>query len=495
MNISAGLGVAVREFPLKTGFADYLLYVDGKAIGVDRGQAGGPHAHRRRDSVGQVHRRPARTACRTTACRCRSPTNHRRRHPVHQRPRSRPPQPGGLHLPPARGTAPAGQAGRTASGQPAAACRELITAGCGRSRSRRSRNLEQSLAENRPRALIQMATGSGKTFTACIVLLPAHQVRQGQAHPVPGGPQQPGQADPQRVPAVRQPLHQLQVHRGIQRPASHAEHHRPGQPRSASRPSSGSTRCSRARRSSRRRTKRARCSRRPPSLVKEPLPVVYNPQIPIETFDFIVIDECHRSIYNVWRQVLEYFDAFLIGLTATPTAQTIGFFNGNLVQEYTHERGRRRRRQRRLRRLPHRDADHRAGARRSRKSPACSSRTATAAPRPSDARGTRRRPDLHGQPARPGRGGRGPDPARDPDLPGQAVHRDLPRPHRGPQDAGLRQDRPARRRHREGHPRGVRQGQRLLPEDHVQDHRQEARRPAERVPQLATTPASPSPWT
>jgi type I restriction enzyme R subunit len=74
------------------------------------------------------------------------------------------------------------------------------------------------------------------------------------------------------------------------------------------------------------------------SLVKEPLPVVYNAKIPIETFDFIVIDECHRSIYNIWRQVLDYFDAFLIGLTATPTAQTIGFFNGNLVQDYSHSR-------------------------------------------------------------------------------------------------------------------------------------------------------------
>jgi type I restriction enzyme R subunit len=66
--------------------------------------------------------------------------------------------------------------------------------------------------------------------------------------------------------------------------------------------------------------------------------VAYNPAIPIETFDFIVTDECHRSIYNLWRQVLEYFDAFLIGLTATPSKQTIGFFNQNLVTEYNHER-------------------------------------------------------------------------------------------------------------------------------------------------------------
>jgi type I restriction enzyme, R subunit len=68
------------------------------------------------------------------------------------------------------------------------------------------------------------------------------------------------------------------------------------------------------------------------------LEVAYNPTIPIETFDFIIADECHRSIYNLWRQVLEYFDAFLIGLTATPGKQAIGFFNKNLVSEYPHER-------------------------------------------------------------------------------------------------------------------------------------------------------------
>jgi type I restriction enzyme R subunit len=51
----------------------------------------------------------------------------------------------------------------------------------------------------------------------------------------------------------------------------------------------------------------------------------------------IIIDECHRSIYGQWRQVLEYFDAHLIGLTATPTKQTFGFFRQNLVMEYSHE--------------------------------------------------------------------------------------------------------------------------------------------------------------
>jgi len=69
----------------------------------------------------------------------------------------------------------------------------------------------------------------------------------------------------------------------------------------------------------------------------EPVPVEYNKKFPVETFDFIIIDECHRSIYNLWKQVLDYFDTFLIGLTATPSKSTIGFFNKNLVMEYTHE--------------------------------------------------------------------------------------------------------------------------------------------------------------
>ena len=70
---------------------------------------------------------------------------------------------------------------------------------------------------------------------------------------------------------------------------------------------------------------------------KQPMPVVYNGKIPLEFFDFIIIDECHRSIYNLWRQVLEYFDAYLIGLTATPDNRTYGFFKKNVVSEYAHE--------------------------------------------------------------------------------------------------------------------------------------------------------------
>ncbi|SFE12165.1 type I restriction-modification enzyme R subunit C-terminal domain-containing protein [Nitrosomonas sp. Nm166] len=71
---------------------------------------------------------------------------------------------------------------------------------------------------------------------------------------------------------------------------------------------------------------------------KAPLPVVYNDKVPPEFFDFIFIDECHRSIYNLWQQVLDYFDASLIGLTATPDNRTYGFFNKNVVSEYSHEK-------------------------------------------------------------------------------------------------------------------------------------------------------------
>mgnify|MGYP001300971001 FL=1 len=70
---------------------------------------------------------------------------------------------------------------------------------------------------------------------------------------------------------------------------------------------------------------------------KKAVPVDYTPKVPIEQFDFIVIDECHRSIYNLWKQVLDYFDASLIGLTATPDKRTFGFFNENVVSQYTYE--------------------------------------------------------------------------------------------------------------------------------------------------------------
>jgi type I restriction enzyme R subunit len=63
---------------------------------------------------------------------------------------------------------------------------------------------------------------------------------------------------------------------------------------------------------------------------------VYCPLIPPEFFDVIVVDECHRSIYSLWSQVLEYFDASIIGFTATPGGHTYAWFHQNVVSEYAH---------------------------------------------------------------------------------------------------------------------------------------------------------------
>ncbi len=64
-----------------------------------------------------------------------------------------------------------------------------------------------------------------------------------------------------------------------------------------------------------------------------------NPNLPHDYFDMIIVDECHRSIYGNWRKVLEYFDtARLVGLTATPIPETMAFFNNNCIVNYTLEK-------------------------------------------------------------------------------------------------------------------------------------------------------------
>ncbi|WP_255493142.1 DEAD/DEAH box helicase family protein [Flavobacterium sp. SOK18b] len=67
--------------------------------------------------------------------------------------------------------------------------------------------------------------------------------------------------------------------------------------------------------------------------LKEAIPAGHIEKVPIEFFDFLVIDECHRSIYNLWKQVLDYYDVFQIGLTATPDNRMFGYFNQNLVKK------------------------------------------------------------------------------------------------------------------------------------------------------------------
>ena len=151
------------------------------------------------------------------------------------------------------------------------------------------------------------------------------------------------------------------------------------------------------------------------------------PDMPPETFDLVIVDEAHRSIYGVWRGVLEYFDAHVVGLTATPGKQTFGFFRQNLVSEYTYPQSvadnvnvdfdvYRIKTQ-----ISEQGLDHRSGHRRAESGP----------PHASPAlRGARRRPRLQAAAARPGRHRDRPDPHRAGDVPRPAVHRDLPGPLR-----------------------------------------------------------------
>ena len=194
-------------------------------------------------------------------------------------------------------------------------------------------NLETSFKDDRPRALVQMATGSGKTYTAItsIYRLLKHagaeralflvdtrnlgeQAEQEFMAYVPSDDNRKFTElynvqrlkssfvakDSQVCVSTIQRLYSLLKDRDMDEAAEETNPAELVQPR-------------------------------------QPMPVVYNPKIPPEFFDFIVIDECHRSIYNLWRQVLEYFDAFLVGLTATPDNRTYGFFRKNVVSEYDHE--------------------------------------------------------------------------------------------------------------------------------------------------------------
>jgi type I restriction enzyme R subunit len=192
------------------------------------------------------------------------------------------------------------------------------------------RNLERSLHANRPRALIQMATGSGKTFAAANIC--ERLIHHTQARRI--------LFLVDRANLGRQTLKEFQ---GFEVPGSGRKFSElyNVQLLSHNRLDPVASVCIGT-------IQRVYSMLRgdaelPEDLDEEsgyeltpdrPVEVTYRPELPIEAFDVIIVDECHRSIYGVWRQVLEYFDAFLVGLTATPGKQTFGFFNQNLVMEY-----------------------------------------------------------------------------------------------------------------------------------------------------------------
>jgi type I restriction enzyme, R subunit len=199
--------------------------------------------------------------------------------------------------------------------------------------------LEASLAQDQPRSLIQMATGAGKTFTACtfswrllkhagakrILFLVDRNNLGDQTLKEYQNFEPPGAGRKFTQTYIVQHLHGSQIDKDakvvittIQR--LYAMLRGEELPEDAEEASAFET-----------------WSNAQNGSDGELRPVVYNPAIPIEHFDLIVTDECHRSIYGLWRQVLEYFDAHLIGLTATPSAHTLGFFGSNLVAEYPYE--------------------------------------------------------------------------------------------------------------------------------------------------------------
>ncbi len=334
INLSAGLGVAVREYPLHEGFADYLLFVDRKPIGVIEAKAEGTTLSGVADQsekyrTGKLrylpnHTEPLRFAYESTGVE----TYFRDAKDIETKSR----RVFTFHTP--------DMLNEWAHDDSSLRNRlkllpSLNTGGLRGCQVEAITNLEESFMHNRKRALIQMATGSGKTFTA--VSFSYRLIKFAKAKRILFlvdrnnlGRQTKNEFNQYVTPDDGRKFTELYNVRHLQ-----SNTFDPVAKVCIS--------------TIQRLFSMLKGEELDPSLEEQSsfdgyadaLPekqVGYNPKIPIDTFDFIVTDECHRSIYNQWRQVLEYFDAFIVGLTATPSKQTIGFFNQNLVMEYDHER-------------------------------------------------------------------------------------------------------------------------------------------------------------
>ncbi len=337
-DFSAGRGIALREVRLKTGPCDYLLFVDRKAVGVIEAKKEGTTLSIVADQTDNYAEnlpeyleaiiRPSflyeSTGIETFFRDSRDPHPRSRRVFTFHRPETLgewASQPTTLRQRLAQMPAP----------------HPLITAGLRECQIEAITGLEASFADDRPRALIHMATGAGKTFTACAFVY--RLIKWAGAKRVLFlvdrsnlGEQARDEFAKFRTPDTGRLFSELynvqhltsshidEVSRvticTIQRLYSILR----GEELSEEADELSGAEFARAMGSTRTKD------------------VVYNPTVPIEEFDFIVTDECHRSIYNLWRQVLEYFDSFLIGLTATPAPQTIAYFHQNRVAEYGHER-------------------------------------------------------------------------------------------------------------------------------------------------------------
>lgn len=335
MNLAAGPGLAVTEFPGAHGPADYLLYLDGKAIGVVEAK---PLGHTLRGVEGQSASYADGLAAQLPAWRRPLPFQYESTGKVIQftnwmEPDARSREIFAFHQ-------PASLRDMVQDAPPLRArlrdMPEVPTHGLWEKQHIAINNLEHSLARGRPRALIQMATGSGKTFTAANIAY--RLIKHGHARRVCFlvdrtnlGLQTLKEFQQFQPPGERHTFDKLYniafprknnfdpVNRTIITTIQRLYSVLTRQPDLAEDDEARSAYESTG------------------AFNKPPVPITYNPDLPPEFFDVIIVDECHRSIYSVWGDVLQYFDAFLIGLTATPSKQTLGFFNQNLVMEYTHE--------------------------------------------------------------------------------------------------------------------------------------------------------------
>jgi type I restriction enzyme R subunit len=335
MNLAAGAGLAVTEFPGAHGPADYLLYVDGKAIGVVEAK---PVGHTLSGVEGQSASYADGLAAQLPAWRRPLPFQYESTGEVTQfsnwmDPHARSREIFSFHRP--ETLREMAEAEKTLRGY-LREMPEVSTAGLWPKQHTAIVNLERSLRLAKPKALIQMATGSGKTFTAANISY--RLIRHARARRVCFlvdrtnlGNQTLKEFQQFQPAGERQTFDKLYniafprknncdpVNRVIITTIQRLYSVLTGQPDLAEEDEDLSS------------------FEGPGAFKKPPVPVAYSRTFPPEFFDTIIVDECHRSIYSVWGDVLKYFDEFLIGLTATPSKQTIGFFNQNLVMEYSHE--------------------------------------------------------------------------------------------------------------------------------------------------------------
>jgi type I restriction enzyme R subunit len=342
MNLFAAQGVAVREVIMKRGHgrADYLLYVDKKAVGVIEAKPEGtPLSGVEWQSAMYADGLPADVRLKATTLDGRLPFVFEASGSETHFTNGYDPDPRARRLFNFLKPDTLARILRDAEADPAAptwrakVCQlpPLDETDLRPAQITAIRGVEKSLAEQRyDRSLIQMATGAGKTYTA--VTQSYRLLKHGGFTRILFlvdrnnlGDQTLAEFQNYRTPDDGRRFTELY---------NVAKVHRGGMPDSTKVAISTIQRVYKALRNE------EVPETDDPSLdgyvPDRPVEVGYNPQLPPETFDLIIVDEAHRSIYGVWRGVLEYFDAHIVGLTATPGKQTFGFFRQNLVSEYTY---------------------------------------------------------------------------------------------------------------------------------------------------------------